>query len=156
MWEVGRRCMSSWTIATSLVQGANHSHGLLNRWRWVSICRLGAAKKPAVWLDKFNISCQESEMLKSRRASPHGFGRNNNLKKKIKKSAPLHVLVNGDIATLSSLNPKMLPNYSRRVRLRRKCIIMTHLAQCNFSVAKNKFWMSRLADPMRFFDTRCD
>lgn len=42
----------------------------------------GAAKKPAFWLDKFNISCQESEMLKSRRASPHGFGRNKKTNKK--------------------------------------------------------------------------
>lgn len=95
----------------------------------------GAAKKPAFWLDKFNISCQESEMLKSRRASPHGFGRNKNKKKT-------------NMFWLTGILQRCRAGTSRCYRitqgecdLEEKCIIMTHPAQCNFSVAKNQFWM---------------
>lgn len=106
LWEVGRRCMSAWTIVTSLVWERNHSHGLLNRWLLSLYLQAGAQKKSALWLDKFPISCQKSEMLTRRRAGPHGCGCNS-----VYFSAAAAIMLwvyFGYVATLSSWKPGML------------------------------------------------
>lgn len=136
LWEVGRRYMSAWTIVTSLVWEQNHSHGLLNRWLLSLYLQAGAQKEPALWLAKFPISCQKSEMLKRRRASPHGCGCNNvHL-----CAAAIGFWFWGTLQQCRTGTQGCYPT-SRRVRLSRKKkrIVVTHR-----SVATNKFYMSGL------------